>query len=65
MGRGVTTKDFSMFILSKFCVKPFQLLFCLLTALQYLPYLIHGLSIALLSIWSPGSGAWVGPGVSN
>ena len=33
-----------------------------LTAFQYLPYVIRDMSIALLSIWSPGLGAWVGPG---
>ena len=32
---------------------------------RYHPYLIHDISIALLFIWTAGSGAWVGPGVIN
>ena len=49
--------------MSKFCVKPFGMFLIFLTALQYLPYLIHDKSTVLLLIWSSGSGTWVGPGV--
>ena len=60
MGPGVNIQDIgSIFSMSKFCVKPFSLL------IFYLPCLIHDVSVALLLIWTAGSGAWMGPGVFN